>query len=101
MSRSVSIRVVRVGAALAVALVPVLSVVGPARAAGPGSLISGLVWADTNRDQVHQATEPAQSGVTVRLLASPGGAVVATTTTNGSGVYQFANVADGAYTVVA
>jgi hypothetical protein len=67
--------------------------------AGPGSLVSGVVWADTNRDGVRDANEVAQEGVTVELLSSPGGAVVATTTTDADGNYSFADVADGDYTV--
>ena len=71
----------------------------PAAFAGPGSLVSGLVWADTNRDGVQNAGEPVQQGVTVQLLTSPGGAVVATTTTSAAGAYSFANTADGQYIV--
>ncbi|MGN8552124.1 UNVERIFIED_CONTAM: hypothetical protein OHV15_06035 [Microbacterium sp. SLM126] len=70
----------------------------PAAFAGPGSITSGAVWADTNRDGVRDAGEPVQSGVTVQLLTSPGGAVAATTTTSAAGVYSFAGIADGSYT---
>lgn len=67
--------------------------------AGDGSLISGVAWADTNRDGVRQAEENLQEGVTVELLSSPGGAVVATTTTDANGSYSFADAADGDYVV--
>ncbi|WP_194410027.1 DUF7507 domain-containing protein [Microbacterium cremeum] len=78
----------------------IAGVVAPSAAiAGPGSIVSGIVWADTNRDGVRQPTEPARAGVTVQLLTAPGGAVAATTTTNASGAYSFANAADGDYIV--
>lgn len=90
----------RVAAALAVLgtlcalLVPVA-----AAEAGPGSRIAGVVWADTNRDGVRQPGEPPKSGVAVELLTSPGGAVVASTTTSAGGAYSFPNLADGGYIV--
>ena len=71
----------------------------PPAVAGPGSLVSGVVWSDVDRDGVHDASEPAKSGVTVQLLSSPGGAVVATTPTSATGAYSFADVADGDYVV--
>ncbi|WP_308291683.1 DUF7507 domain-containing protein [Microbacterium jejuense] len=92
----------------AVVIVTVLAVIAglvmpltaaPAAWAAAGSLVSGFVWADANRDGVRESTEPTRSGVTVQLLSSPGGAVVATTTTNAAGVYSFANAADGDYVV--
>lgn len=67
--------------------------------AGAGSRIGGVVWADTNRDGARQPAEPTRSGVTVELLTSPGGAVTASTTTNASGAYSFANAADGDHVV--
>ena len=69
----------------------------PPAVAGPGSLVSGVVWADADRNGVRGASESAKAGVTVQLLSSPGGAVVATTTTNAAGAYSFADVADGEY----
>ncbi|MGA7147756.1 MAG: SdrD B-like domain-containing protein, partial [Microbacterium sp.] len=68
--------------------------------AGPGSLVSGSVWADANSDGSRTAaTEPLRAGVTVQLLTSPVGAVVATTTTSSAGAYAFSNTADGDYIV--
>ncbi|KQZ83133.1 hypothetical protein ASD56_12450 [Microbacterium sp. Root166] len=71
----------------------------PAAFAGPGSLINGVVWADTNRDGLRTTGEPVSAGVTVELLTSPGGTVAATTTSAANGTYSFANVADGNFVV--
>ncbi|WP_169583406.1 MULTISPECIES: SdrD B-like domain-containing protein [Microbacterium] len=71
----------------------------PAAVAGPGSLISGIVWADANRDGLRDASESTKPGVTVQLLSSPGGAVIASTVSGVGGTYSFANVADGAHVV--
>lgn len=67
--------------------------------AAAGSAVSGVVWSDVNRDGVRDAGEVAKAGITVRLLSSPGGAVVATTTTAANGTYSFADVVDGDYSV--
>ena len=85
-----------------VTVLGLLAVVVPvpqAAFAAPGSLINGVVWADTNRDGARNTGEPARSGVTVQLLSSPGGAAVATTTTTAAGAYSFAGVADGDFVV--
>ncbi|MDW4571996.1 SdrD B-like domain-containing protein [Microbacterium sp. M3] len=84
--------------AVVVALVAPLGGV-PAAHAGPGSRVSGVVWSDANRDGVRQTTEAVKSGVTVQLLSSPDGAVVATTTTAANGTYSFADAADGDFVV--
>ncbi|MEF3405374.1 DUF7507 domain-containing protein [Agromyces sp. CCNWLW203] len=84
--------------ATVISLIAVLVLAPQAAFAGPGSLVAGVAWADTNRDGVKDAGEPVQSGVTVELVTSPGGAVVATTTTSAAGAYSFAAVADGDYT---
>jgi hypothetical protein len=60
--------------------------------------IGDRVWKDTDRDGVQDSGEPGLSGVTVQLVNS-GGTVVATTTTNSSGNYSFANLPGGNYTV--
>ncbi|UOQ90608.1 hypothetical protein MUN74_06770 [Agromyces endophyticus] len=67
--------------------------------AGPGSLISGVAWADTNRNGVRDPGEPVRAGVPVQLLSSPAGAVIASTTTNAAGVYSFPHAGDGTYVV--
>ncbi|MEF3404910.1 DUF7507 domain-containing protein [Agromyces sp. CCNWLW203] len=77
----------------------VVPAVSQQASAADGSLISGVVWADSNRDGIRDGGEVARSGVTVQLLASPAGTVVATTTSNAAGAYSFANAADGAYVV--
>ncbi len=52
--------------------------------------LSGFVYVDANLNGVRDAaTDPAISGATVRLLDANTLAVVATTTTNGSGAYTF------------
>ncbi|WP_194410028.1 DUF7507 domain-containing protein [Microbacterium cremeum] len=86
-------------AVLALLLGVLAPVAVPAAVAGPGSAISGVVWADVNRDGMRTADEAVKSGVTVELLSSPTGPVVATTTSAANGGYSFANVADGSYHV--
>jgi hypothetical protein len=90
-------RAVVVATVLAVVAGLVMPMTGPAAQAAAGSLVSGIAWVDTNRDGVRDAGEPVQSGVSVQLLTSPGGAVTATTTTNAAGAYSFADIADGSY----
>ncbi|NDY94015.1 SdrD B-like domain-containing protein, partial [Ideonella livida] len=60
--------------------------------------VGDRVWEDKNFNGVQDAGESGISGVTVKLLNSAGG-VVATTTTNSSGNYQFSNLAAGNYKV--
>lgn len=62
----------------------------------PGT-IRGLVWTDYDADGVRDAGEPGLDGVGVIL--SDGGGVVATTTTAGGGLYGFADVSPGTYSV--
>ncbi len=59
--------------------------------------LGNQVWRDTNNNGVVDAGEPGISGVTVELLQ--GTAVVATTTTNSSGNYQFTGLRPGDYSV--
>jgi len=63
----------------------------------PASL-GNFVWDDLNGNGVQDAGEPGLPNVTVRLLDS-GGNVLSTTTTNGSGAYQFGNLPPGGYRV--
>jgi fimbrial isopeptide formation D2 family protein len=56
--------------------------------------ISGTVYRDDNNDGVKQAGEPGLSGVSVQLQDSSN-TVIATTTTDASGNYTFANVPGG------
>ncbi|TDN92570.1 putative repeat protein (TIGR01451 family) [Microbacterium sp. BK668] len=88
--------------AVFVVLVALLALVVPVPAvAGPGSAITGIAWADTALDQTRPATGAIpKSGVTVQLVTPATNAVVATTITDASGRYTFANVADGSYNVL-
>jgi len=61
----------------------------------PAGQIGDFVWNDLNGNGVQDAGEPGLSGITVTL----GGAVSATTTTNGSGAYLFSGLPAGSYTV--
>ena len=70
-----------------------------AAVAGPGSLVNGIVWADTNRDGSRTPDEALKSGVTMQLVSSTTGTVAATTTSAANGSYSFANAADGSYFV--
>ncbi|HEX6293012.1 MAG TPA: SdrD B-like domain-containing protein [Herpetosiphonaceae bacterium] len=60
--------------------------------------VGNYVWNDDG-DGRQETGEPGVEGVTVRLIDTATGAVVATTTTSASGVYQFPNVVPGTYVV--
>jgi uncharacterized surface anchored protein len=62
----------------------------------PTRTISGVVLEDTNNDDIGNTPIP---GVTVALIDSAG-TIIATTTTNSNGVFVFAGVVPGKYTVV-
>ncbi|MGD2113458.1 MAG: SdrD B-like domain-containing protein [Acidobacteriota bacterium] len=61
-------------------------------------LIGDFVWLDGNRDGVQDPGEPGIAGVIVQLVDDQGN-VLATTTTDGNGWYEF-GVEDGTWTVV-
>jgi hypothetical protein len=61
------------------------------------SSIGDLVWEDRDQDGIQDTGEPGIAGVTVELLSV--GKVVASTTTDASGNYQFASIAAGTYQV--
>ncbi|MEJ7138451.1 SdrD B-like domain-containing protein [Amphibiibacter pelophylacis] len=62
--------------------------------------VSGVLWADTNGDGVHQAGETAGvAGVSAVLRKDSDNSVVATTTTGANGAYSFSGVAAGRYYV--
>ena len=61
--------------------------------------LGSTVFLDANRDGVLDNGETGIAGVTVELLNSTGTTVLATTTTNATGNYAFANLAPGAYEV--
>ena len=62
------------------------------------SQLGDFVWDDLNANGLQDAGEPGVANVTVQLLDATL-AVIATTTTNASGVYMFDNLAPGAYSV--
>ncbi|MFN7977834.1 MAG: SdrD B-like domain-containing protein [Vicinamibacterales bacterium] len=61
--------------------------------------LGNLVWLDTNNNGLVDGGEAGIAGVTVRLIAANGTTVLATTTTNGSGNYQFTGLTAGSYFV--
>ncbi|MGQ7311154.1 DUF7507 domain-containing protein [Microbacterium arabinogalactanolyticum] len=95
---SPSIRVV-LATLLASILVSSSLVTVPAASAAAGSFVGGTAWADTNRNGMRDPGEAARSGAAVQLIAAPGSAVIATTTTAANGSYAFPDVADGDYSV--
>ncbi|BDI33777.1 hypothetical protein CCAX7_58280 [Capsulimonas corticalis] len=66
----------------------------------PVGSVSGTLYIDANKNGALNSGEAGVSGVTVNLLDGAGN-IVATTTTDGSGNYSFADVVTGAYTVSA
>ncbi len=60
--------------------------------------LGDYVWLDANQNGLQDAVEPAITGMTVQLLDSAG-AVVATTTTDATGLYQFKDVVPAPYSV--
>ncbi len=60
--------------------------------------IGDTVWFDTNRNGVREAGEAGVPGIGVSLV-NDSGVVVATTTTDGNGMYLFAGVLPGTYVV--
>ncbi len=61
--------------------------------------LGDFVWDDLDADGVQDAGEPGVPGVTVTLLGSDGTTVVATTTTDANGGYEFTDLVPGTYTV--
>ena len=60
----------------------------------PGSIGNFVFW-DMNKSGIQTGSNPAVANVTVQLLQN--GSIVATTTTNAQGTYQFNNLAPGVY----
>jgi hypothetical protein len=69
-----------------------------ARAYNPGT-IGGEVWNDYNTNGILDPYEAGLSDATVNLFSANGGILVATTTTDLSGYYEFDNQATGNYYV--
>ncbi len=61
--------------------------------------IGDFVWNDLNTNGQQDAGEPGIPGVTVQLYTCTTDTLAGTTTTNASGLYQFANLAPGCYYV--
>jgi protocatechuate 3,4-dioxygenase beta subunit len=61
--------------------------------------IGNFVWNDCDKDGKQDSGEAGISGVAVKLMASNGTTVLATTTTSSTGFYQFTNLAVGTYQV--
>ncbi|MEA2218861.1 MAG: hypothetical protein QOJ35_1487 [Solirubrobacteraceae bacterium] len=61
--------------------------------------VSGHLYVDTDGDHVHQGVEPALGGQTVRLYAADGTTLLASTTTDGAGTYQFTGLIPAGYVV--
>ena len=55
--------------------------------------VSGSIWRDTNHDRIRDPGEPPVGGWTVEIYI--GGVLIATTTTDASGGYQFTGLAPG------
>ncbi|OQX07623.1 MAG: hypothetical protein BWK80_49265, partial [Desulfobacteraceae bacterium IS3] len=60
--------------------------------------LGDIVWYDTNNNGIQDAGEPGVSGVIVKLLDATG-AVIGITATDGTGWYEFAELAPGTYAV--
>jgi hypothetical protein len=61
--------------------------------------IGDLVWMDTNKDGLYDNGETGVGSVTVELLNGNGSSILATTTTNSAGNYEFTGLAAGVYEV--
>ncbi|MDR3431263.1 MAG: SdrD B-like domain-containing protein, partial [Rouxiella aceris] len=61
--------------------------------------LGDYVWVDKNANGIQDGGETGLNNVTVKLLNSTGTTTLATTTTNASGIYSFANLAPGSYMV--
>lgn len=59
--------------------------------------VGDKVWQDANHNNVQDAGEAGIGGVTVKLMDATGTTVLATTTTNSSGNYQFSNLDPSSY----
>ncbi|HBB92191.1 MAG TPA: hypothetical protein DC042_10850, partial [Bacteroidales bacterium] len=66
---------------------------------GTGQIGEGLVWEDTEGNDVQDGVEPGISGATVELLSVPAGTVLKTTLTDLNGKYKFDKLAPGDYNV--
>ncbi|MCP4343578.1 MAG: hypothetical protein GY799_33055, partial [Desulfobulbaceae bacterium] len=65
----------------------------------PVASLGDYVWYDTDQDGVQDTEETGVSSVTVNLVNPSSNAVIRTTTTNGSGYYEFTGLVPGSYVV--
>jgi hypothetical protein len=67
----------------------------------PRYALGDRVWYDQDQDGIQDANEPGVSGITVELFDSPdcSGVAVASTTTDGTGFYQFTGLPAGDYCI--
>jgi hypothetical protein len=61
--------------------------------------LGDYVWMDTNRNGLQDSTETGVAGVTVDLLNAAGTSILAITTTNSLGLYNFTGLQPGTYDV--
>lgn len=66
---------------------------------GTTGTIGDFVWYDADGDGIQDAGEPGLAGVTLNLLDDATSAILATTTTDSSGGYDFVGLAAGTYRV--
>jgi hypothetical protein len=65
----------------------------------PKGAIGDIVWLDANKDGLLDNSEAGVGGVTVELLNGTGSSILATTTTNSGGGYEFTGLNAGVYEV--
>ncbi|KAL3783422.1 hypothetical protein HJC23_002849 [Cyclotella cryptica] len=80
-------------------LTPTLSPTGVFVAFPQYATVQGYMWIDSNGDGLFQSSEPPATGTFANLRFCADDKWVATTTSNGSGQYQFLGVAEGEYFV--
>jgi photosystem II stability/assembly factor-like uncharacterized protein len=64
-------------------------------------LITGHVFTDTNGDGIFEANEPGTANVVIEVIDTTSNAIIASTTTDATGFYQFRSLKAGNYKIVA
>ncbi len=62
--------------------------------------VGDKVWDDMNHNNIQDVGEPGIGNITVKLMDASGSNVLATTTTNSAGNYQFSNLDPGSYVLL-
>ena len=62
--------------------------------------VGDKVWEDKNHNNIQDVGEPGIGNITVKLMDASGSTVLATTTTNSAGNYQFSNLDPGSYVLL-